>query len=92
MDEDILELEEALTDSGKSNKADNPSSKSTSTSNYNTGGSRPDFRVVQSVTDRDGKRMLVNVGAMWKNVSKNGNEFYTLKIGNLRLLVFPQNK
>jgi hypothetical protein len=31
------------------------------------------------------------VGGMWKNVSRNGNEFYTLKIGQLKLLVFPNN-
>jgi hypothetical protein len=33
--------------------------------------------------------MYVNVGGMWKNISKSGNEFYTLKIGQLKLLVFP---
>ncbi|MEW6528450.1 MAG: hypothetical protein AB1391_01030 [Candidatus Micrarchaeota archaeon] len=52
-------------------------------------GKRPELRVVQPVTDRDGKTVYKSVGAMWKSVSKNGNEFYTLKIGELRLLVFP---
>lgn len=52
-------------------------------------GRRPDLRVVQPVTDRDGKTIFKGVGAMWKSVSKNGNEFYTLKIGELKLLVFP---
>jgi hypothetical protein len=33
-----------------------------------------------------------NVGGMWKNVSKNGNDFYTLKIGELKLLVFPNDR
>ncbi len=53
------------------------------------GGKRPELRVVQPVTDRDGKTIFKSVGGMWKNVSKNGNEFYTLKIGELKLLVFP---
>jgi hypothetical protein len=57
----------------------------------NAGGSgnRPDFRVVQADRDKDGKSVYVNVGGMWKNVSRQGNEFYTLKIGQLKLLVFP---
>jgi hypothetical protein len=50
---------------------------------------RPDLRVVQVETDREGRAVYKNVGGMWKNVSKNGNEFYTLLIGNLKLLVFP---
>lgn len=54
-----------------------------------TAGRRPDLRVVQPITDKDGKTIFRGVGAMWKSVSKNGNEFYTLKIGELRLLVFP---
>ncbi|MBN1170066.1 hypothetical protein JXA56_03500 [Candidatus Micrarchaeota archaeon] len=57
-----------------------------------TGGSnRPDLRVVQADRDKDGNVVYTNVGGMWKNVSKNGNEFYTLKIGQLKLLVFPNN-
>jgi hypothetical protein len=52
-------------------------------------GNRPDFRVVQADRDKDGNSMYVNVGGMWKNISKSGNEFYTLKIGQLKLLVFP---
>ncbi len=51
-------------------------------------GDRPAFRVVQPGTDRQGKPALTEVGAMWKNTSKGGQEYYTLKIGNLRLLVF----
>jgi len=54
-----------------------------------SGGNRPDFRVVQTDRDKEGKSVYVNVGGMWKNISKNGNEFYTLKIGQLKLLVFP---
>ncbi len=51
-------------------------------------GSKPDFRIVQPDRDQTGETKFRNVGAMWKNVSKAGNEFYTLKIGDLRLLVF----
>lgn len=54
---------------------------------------RPDFRVVQAEYDtRLGKTVYKDVGAMWKNTSRGGNEFYTLKIGKLRLLVFPNSK
>jgi len=53
---------------------------------------RPDMRVVQADRDKDGNVVYSNVGGMWKNVSKNGNVFYTLKIGQLKLLVFPNNK
>ncbi|MCX8194710.1 MAG: DUF736 domain-containing protein [Candidatus Micrarchaeota archaeon] len=56
-------------------------------------GQRPDFRVVQPEYDaRSGKTIFKDVGAMWKGTSKTGNEFYTLKIGKLRLLVFPNNR
>ncbi|MBS3068924.1 hypothetical protein J4441_01010 [Candidatus Micrarchaeota archaeon] len=51
-------------------------------------GAKPDFRVLQPQVDKEGKQCLADVGALWKNVSKSGNEFYTLKIGKLRLLVF----
>lgn len=56
-------------------------------------GARPDFRVVQPEFDRVlGKTVFKDVGALWKNMSKSGNEFYTMKIGKLKLLVFPNNK
>lgn len=56
-------------------------------------GPRPDFRVVQAEYDtRLGKTQFKDVGAMWRNVSKGGNEFYTMKIGKLKLLVFPNSK
>jgi hypothetical protein len=55
-------------------------------------GPRPDFRVVQAEYDtRLGKTVYKDIGAMWKNVSKSGNEFYTMKIGKLKLLVFQNN-
>jgi hypothetical protein len=52
-------------------------------------GRRPDFRIVQPDTAQDGSKVFKSVGAMWKSISKNGKEFYVLKIGELRLLVFP---
>jgi len=56
-------------------------------------GEKPDLRVVQVEYDnRLGKSVYKDVGAMWKNTSKAGNEFYTMKIGKLKLLVFPNNK
>ncbi|VVB98910.1 Uncharacterised protein [uncultured archaeon] len=56
-------------------------------------GERPDFRVVQTEYDnRLGKTVFKDVGAMWRGTSKNGSDYYTLKIGKLRLLVFPNNK
>jgi hypothetical protein len=55
-------------------------------------GPRPDFRVVQAEYDtRLGKTLYKDIGAMWKNVSKSGNVFYTMKIGKLKLLVFQNN-
>jgi len=55
-------------------------------------GERPDFRVVQPGTDAAGNANLTNVGAMWKATSKAGKDFYTLRIGKLKLLVFPNRK
>lgn len=52
-------------------------------------GNRPDMRVVQVVLDEEQKEKFVNVGAMWKATSKKGNAFFNMKIGDLRLLVFP---
>ncbi|MBI5223360.1 hypothetical protein HY990_02985 [Candidatus Micrarchaeota archaeon] len=69
--------------------------KPTDTSGQNAqfgSGNKPDFRVVQADRDKNGNVIYLSVGGMWKNVSKNGNDFYTLKIGNLKLLVFPNNK
>ena len=54
---------------------------------------RPDLRVVQVEYDsRLGKSVYKDVGAMWRNTSKSGNEFYTMKIGKLKLLVFRNDK
>ena len=50
---------------------------------------RPAFRVVQPERDLEGKTVYKEVGQLWKNTSKAGKDYYTMKIGNLRLLVFP---
>jgi uncharacterized protein (DUF736 family) len=56
-------------------------------------GPKPDFRIVQpEYVQPLGKTVYKDVGAMWRNVSKSGNEFYTLKIGKLKLLVFPNTR
>ena len=64
----------------------------TSTGNSSSGANRPDLRIVQTDRDREGNVVYSNVGGMWKNISKNGNVFYTLKIGQMKLLVFPNDK
>jgi uncharacterized protein (DUF736 family) len=56
-------------------------------------GPKPDFRIVQpEYVQSLGKTVYKDVGAMWRNVSKSGNEFYTLKIGKLKLLVFANTR
>ena len=58
----------------------------------NEKGDSPDLRVVQPEVQLDGTTKFKSVGGLWKNVSKNGNEFYTLKIGKLKLLVFQNDR
>ena len=55
-------------------------------------GERPDFRVVQAGSDAEGNASFISVGGMWRSKSKAGNEFYNLRIGKLKLLVFPNKK
>jgi len=57
-------------------------------------GQQPDFRVVQPEYDeKEQKTIFKDVGAVWKNISqKTGKEFYTLKVGKLRLLMFENKK
>jgi hypothetical protein len=53
----------------------------------------PEFRILQQEFDRkEGKTVLKEVGVAWKNVSQNGKEFYIIKIGNLRLFMFKNEK
>ena len=53
---------------------------------------RPDYRVVQPDVDINGKKILKNVGAIWKSETKDGKEYFILKIGELRLLAFPNDQ
>jgi len=54
---------------------------------------RPDFRVVQTDRDKNGGIRYTDIGYMYKYKSKNNNEYYEMKIGNLKLLVFKnENK
>ncbi|VVC03145.1 Uncharacterised protein [Candidatus Burarchaeum australiense] len=55
-------------------------------------GEKPDLRIVQPGTDAQGNATFRNVGGMWKGTSKAGNEFYNLRIGHLKLLVFPNKR
>ena len=55
-------------------------------------GEPPDLCVVQPEVQIDGTTRFKSVGGLWHNVSKSGKEFYTLKIGKLKLLVFPNDR
>lgn len=50
---------------------------------------KPEMHVYQPDVDPQGKKRFVEVGAIWKNTSKAGRTFYSIKIGNLRLIAFP---
>jgi len=77
--EDVKDLEEYEEVSAAKPATDKPEERK---------GRRPDYRIVQPDTNQDGSKVFKSVGAMWKTTSKNGKEFYVLKIGELRLLVF----
>jgi len=77
--EDVKDLEEYEEVSAAKPAGDKPEERK---------GRRPDYRIVQPDTNQDGSKVFKSVGAMWKTISKNGKEFYVLKIGELRLLVF----
>lgn len=53
---------------------------------------KPEFRVVQSDRGPNGEQIYRSVGAVWKNTSKTGKVFYVLKIGTMRLLMFPASE
>lgn len=56
-------------------------------------GDAPDFRVVQTETDKEGKPVYKNVGGIWaQKPSKSGKEYSVMKIGGLRLLIFKNEK
>lgn len=49
-------------------------------------GRQPDFRIVQTDQDKDGKTQFKNVGAIWMN--EGGKSAGVVKIGDLRLVLF----
>ncbi|MGB9577039.1 MAG: hypothetical protein ACP5IG_01875 [Candidatus Micrarchaeia archaeon] len=50
---------------------------------------KPEMHIYQPDVDQQGKKKFVEVGAIWRNTSKAGRTFYSIKIGNLRLIAFP---
>ena len=77
----------------RSGEGEMPEAGNESGSGNKVAGQKPDFRVVQPEYDsRVGKSVFKDVGAIWRNTSKSGNEFYTMKIGKLKLLVFRNDK
>jgi hypothetical protein len=38
------------------------------------------------------KKKLEELGSLWKRESKAGNEFFTGRVGNFEVIVFPNNK
>lgn len=82
MEEKLEEFEEIEESPRKSQRGDEGE----------TTGQRPDFRVVQTEIDKEGKTIYKNVGGLWKRTSKNGNIYYSMSIGRLRLLVFPNDR
>jgi len=53
---------------------------------------KPDIRLVQVDKDKDGNTRFNNVGGMWEHVTKNGNKMWNVRIGNLRLQAYPNDK
>lgn len=51
-------------------------------------GNKPDLVILQPDVAKDGKKILKRVGGMWLRKTKEGKEFYSILIGNLRLLAF----
>ncbi len=52
---------------------------------------KPEFNICQPEKTPEGKTNWNSVGAIWKNLSKNGKEYYILKIGNLKLTAFKND-
>ncbi|NPA22081.1 MAG: DUF736 domain-containing protein [Candidatus Micrarchaeota archaeon] len=55
-------------------------------------GSRPEWVVLQPDVGQNGEKVLRRVGAMWKQTTKDGRDYYVLRIGDLRLLVFKNDR
>ena len=50
-------------------------------------GRRPDLRVVQAGTDKEGKSQFTNVGGIWLN-AEGSKSAGVLKIGDARFVLF----
>ncbi|MCX8166712.1 MAG: hypothetical protein N3E37_02570 [Candidatus Micrarchaeota archaeon] len=53
---------------------------------------RPDLVILQPDISKEGKKILKRVGGMWIRKTKDGKEFYSILIGNLRLLAFKNEQ
>jgi uncharacterized protein (DUF736 family) len=51
-------------------------------------GQRPAYRILQAVME-NGEEKLLEVGACWAHKAKSGQPYLQARIGNLRLLIFP---
>jgi hypothetical protein len=89
MEEKLEEFEEIEEHPKKKGK---PASEEPESAPAESAGARPEFRIVQTEMDKEGKTLYKNVGGMWKRTSKNGNVYYSMSIGKLRLLVFPNDR
>jgi hypothetical protein len=84
--------DEGFEDVESGGKEPEPNPSAAAGSGTGSGANRPDIRIVQTDKDREGKSVYLNVGGMWKNISKNGKEFYVVRIGQLKLLAFPNDR
>ncbi len=91
MSDELAELEE-FEEVGKVSLPKNSGDNNKPQEGQQRKGNKPDYRVLQPDTDANGKQILRSVGAMWKTTTKDGREFFVMKIGELRLLVWPNNK
>ena len=61
-------------------------------------GNQPDYRIVQVVKDpfiveKTGKESnYKHVGAIWLGMSKDNKQYLSIRIGNLELVGFPNDK
>lgn len=56
-----------------------------------TPGQRPDIRIMQPEKDQNGVTIWRSVGGMWAKTSESGKPMWNLRIGNLRLVAFPND-
>lgn len=54
-------------------------------------GNKPEIRIVAPEV-KNGETVYKSVGGMWKNTTKKGEEYYVVKIGDLRLLGYKNTQ